>query len=123
MERLPLGNAAWATRAVSSGTGSGRWGCSDIPLLLRSRKLTTHELSAIYTPTAQDIQFATRATRTSQMRCNLLVLLKCFQRLGYLPALATIPEALISHVRSCLGVTLQQAPFGYETPRTLYRLS
>ena len=87
------------------------------------RVFTAHELSAIYTPTAQDIKFATRATRTSQMRCNLLVLLKCFQRLGYFPALDTIPEALISHVRSCLGVTLQQAPFGYETPRTLYRLS
>jgi hypothetical protein len=85
------------------------------------RVFTALELSAIYTPTAQDIQFATRATRTSQMRCNMLVLLKCFQRLGYFPALDTIPEALISHVRSCLGVTLQQAPFGYETPRTLYR--
>jgi len=85
------------------------------------RVLSAHELSAIYTPTAADMQFATRATRTSQMRCNLLVLLKCFQRLGYFPALDTIPVTLIDHVRSCLGLTPQQAPFGYETPRTLYR--
>lgn len=85
------------------------------------RLFTAHELSAIYTPTAEDMQFAARATRTNSMRCNLLVLLKCFQRLGYFPALDTIPETLVDHVRSCLGLTPQQAYFGYETPRTLYR--
>src|SRR5215471_12305096 len=34
IERLPWGNAARATRAVSGGTAVKGWGCSDIAILL-----------------------------------------------------------------------------------------
>src|SRR5215467_5286943 len=48
MYRLPRGKASRTTRAVSSGTGSGWWGRSDISILLRSRHLSAG--AQVYTP-------------------------------------------------------------------------
>jgi hypothetical protein len=85
------------------------------------RSYSTRELSEIYTPTPDELYFATTTARSDGLRFNLLLLLKCFQRLGSFPALDEIPEVLITHIRSCMGLHPDQAPFGYETPRTLYR--
>ncbi len=85
------------------------------------RTYSARELSDIYTPTPDEIQFATTTARSDGLRFNLLLLLKCFQRLGYFPALDEIPEVLISHIRTSMGFSPDQAPFGYDTPRTLYR--
>lgn len=85
------------------------------------RTYSARELSEIYTPTPEEIRFATTTARSDALRFNLLVLLKCFQRLGYFPALDEIPEVLVTHLRSCLGLIPDQAPFGYDTLRTLYR--
>jgi hypothetical protein len=85
------------------------------------RTFSARELSEIYTPTSDERWFAQTTARTQRLQFNLLVLLKCFQRLGYFPALETIPAVLVTHIRSCLGLTPDEAPLGYETPRTLYR--
>jgi hypothetical protein len=85
------------------------------------RTYSARELSEIYTPTPDEIQFATTTARSDRLRFNLLVLLKCFQRLGSFPALDEIPEVLITHIRTSMGLGPAQAAFGYDTPRTLYR--
>lgn len=85
------------------------------------RTYAARELNDIYTPTTDELRFATTTARSDGLRFTLLVLLKCFQRLGYFPALDEIPEVLIAHLRASMGLSPDQAPFGYDTPRTLYR--
>src|SRR5260221_4655180 len=69
------------------------------------RTFSARELGEIYTPTPEERWFAQTAARTDRLRFNLLLLLKCFQRLGYFPALEAIPAVLIAHIRACLGLT------------------
>lgn len=85
------------------------------------RTYSARELSKIYTPPPDEVHFATTTARSDSLRFNLLLLLKCFQRLGYFPALGAIPEVLIAHIRTSMGLSPDQAPLGYDTPRTLYR--
>jgi len=70
-------------------------------------RFTSDELHDVYTPTPEDLAFADRLARGARARLNLLVLLKCYQRLGYFPRLTEIPRPLIDHVRACLDLPLQ----------------
>ena len=83
------------------------------------RTYSARELSDIYTPTSDELRFATTTPRSDSLRFNLLLLVKCFQRLGYFSALDEIPEVLIAHIRFCMGLSPDQALLGYDTPRTL----
>jgi hypothetical protein len=47
-----------------------------------------------------------------------VVLLKCFQRLGYFPKLADVPAAVVEHVRDCLELPGDVA-LDYDADRTL----
>ena len=42
--------------------------------------------------------------RGDSQRLGLAVLLKCFQNLAYFPALANVPEFIVDHIRSNLGL-------------------
>jgi hypothetical protein len=55
------------------------------------------ELEA-FTPDPAEIAFARQRTRQPGPRLALLVLLKTFQRLGYVARLADMPDALVAHV-------------------------
>jgi hypothetical protein len=55
------------------------------------------------------------------MRLNYSVQLKAFQRLGYFPALKSIPSAIVDHLKKCLRLTDPALAPHYEHIRTRYR--
>jgi hypothetical protein len=55
------------------------------------------------------LAFAQQAVRSHTHQLSLLVLLKTFQRLGYIPKLSKVPTAIVSHIRSCLRLEPQEA--------------
>jgi TnpA family transposase len=71
---------------------------------------TVKELSEVYTPTPQEIQFAYAAARGAEPILSLLVMLKAFQRLGYFPTPGEIPGPVIAHIKACLGVGRDVTP-------------
>ena len=63
------------------------------------------ELAELYTPTESELAFARVQTASKEGRFRLLISLKAFQRLGYFPDAASIPTALIEHLRKLLNLT------------------
>ena len=61
------------------------------------------ELEA-FTPEAAELAFARQRTRRPGPRLVLLVLLKGFQRLGYVVRIAAVPSAIIDHVAEAAGL-------------------
>ena len=55
-----------------------------------SSALTASELQTLYAPTDEERAFVAAHTRGPAQSLTLLVLLKCHQHLGYLPALADV---------------------------------
>ncbi len=81
------------------------------------------ELEA-FTPDAAELAFARGRTRRPGPRLALLVLLKAFQRLGYVARLADVPGALVAHVAASAGLA-DAAPTvaGYDGTSYRARLS
>ncbi len=84
------------------------------------RAPTRRDLDALYTPTPADVTFVTGAARSANHRLTLMVVLKCFQRLGYVPRLADVPVVIAAHLRAHLRLPAD-TPLGYDSPRTMYR--
>jgi TnpA family transposase len=65
--------------------------------------LTQSELDEFYTPTEGEVAFVhqTAAGRTQQLA--LMILLKSFQKLGYLPRLSQVPGQVQVHIAQSLG--------------------
>ena len=61
------------------------------------------ELEA-FTPEAAELAFVRQRTRRPGPRLALLVLLKGFQRLGYVVRIAAVPSAIIDHVAAAAGL-------------------
>jgi TnpA family transposase len=97
-----------------------------------SHPLTQNELDDFYTPTKEELRFVHKKLRRSpekrklsstvyEQHClNTIVLLKCFQRLGYFPSLRIIPKKIIDHLREYLRIE-NAIPFGYKHTQVLYR--
>jgi TnpA family transposase len=83
------------------------------------RRPTAKELAEVYTPTVEDLAFVRGIARGPTPTLTAMVLLKSFQRLGYMPRLQDVPFAIIGHVRSCLRLPSDTSLD--VTPRTLYR--
>jgi TnpA family transposase len=83
------------------------------------RRPSAKELAEVYTPTAEDLAFVRSMARGASPTLTLTVLLKSFERLGYMPRLQDVPFAIIGHIRSCLRLPSDTALD--VTPRTLYR--
>src|SRR5262249_19817721 len=66
------------------------------------RSLSAKDLAEIYTPSAQDYAFVCQAARKPQLRLNLMVLLKVFQRLGYFPRLSDVPAIAVQHIQAAM---------------------
>jgi len=66
------------------------------------QRYAEHDLQAAYTPTDDEVAFARREARLPQHQFSLLVLLKVFQNLGHFPPLATIPLAVVDHIRQAV---------------------
>lgn len=85
-----------------------------------SRVFTSRELQDVYTPTDEEIPFGRLNVRHDTSLLCFLVLLKCFQRLQYFPALAEVPAPVVDHVRSCLRLP-PDLPLRCDRAKTLYR--
>jgi TnpA family transposase len=60
--------------------------------------LTMHELAQVYTPTHGDLALARRTARGPGPQLGFLVLLKTFQRLGYVLPIAEVPPVIVTHI-------------------------
>jgi hypothetical protein len=63
------------------------------------------ELEEIYTPSLHELSFAKERTRQAHHCAYLLILLKTFQRIGYLATFTGIPGLIIDHIAKCVGLT------------------
>jgi hypothetical protein len=69
------------------------------------QNLSTSELRQLYTPTLRELNLAKRTTRGGEgQQLTLLVMLKSFQHLGYIPNSEDVPEAVVSHLRSRMAL-------------------
>ena len=84
------------------------------------RLISARELAESYTPAAEEIVWARGRTHTEGHLLSLVVLLKCYQRLGYFPKLPDVPPLVVDHVRAALGVAADVVA-GQEPERTLWR--
>ena len=64
--------------------------------------LSERELETLYEPTPRERGFAEENTRSSQGRLTLLVFLKCYQHLGYLPQAEEVPEQVTRYLADYL---------------------
>jgi hypothetical protein len=89
------------------------------------------ELDDYFSPTQDEFRFirkklrrnpesATSLSTYKQHQLNTMVLLKCFQRLGYFPALRTIPAIVVGHMRKHLQFDSSICT-GYKHSQVLYR--
>lgn len=74
------------------------------------RNPTLKELHEVYTPTSEEMQFAHSVARGSAPVMSLLVMMKSFQRLGYFPRPKDILPIIVSHIRSSLHLSNDEAP-------------
>lgn len=90
--------------------------------------LDQKELNDFYTPTHDEIQFVRKNLDRNSAKIstykhhafNTIVLLKCFQRLGYFPSLRTVPKSIVEHIRNHLQIE-NAVPLGYKHSQVLYR--
>ncbi|WP_261560713.1 DUF4158 domain-containing protein [Frankia tisae] len=83
-----------------------------------TRTVSSRELQDAFTPSGDEIAWAVERTSTGQHRLALLVLLlKCYQRLGYFPTLTTVPGDVVGYVRPQLGLDASVAA-EHDAPRT-----
>ena len=80
---------------------------------------TTRELTTAYTPTAEECAFVERSARGASRQLTVIVLLKTFQHLGYMPSLQDVPEPIIAHLRTVLRLP-DHTVCGYDSRRTMY---
>ncbi len=66
------------------------------------KQITRHALKRIYTPSALEIAFVKKHSRTPQYRVCMLTLLKCTQRLGYFVFLNEIPRSIPKYIAGCI---------------------
>jgi len=62
-----------------------------------------NELAAVYTPTREEAALADHVARGDVARLGFIVLLKCFQRLGYFVQLRDVPSAIVKHIACTQG--------------------
>ncbi|MEM3094244.1 MAG: Tn3 family transposase, partial [Nitrososphaera sp.] len=82
------------------------------------RNLSANDLATIYTPTAQEYAFVCQAARKPQLRLNLMVLLKVFQRLGYFPRLSDVPPIAVQHIQAAMHLD-PALTLTYQASRTM----
>ncbi|MBK1991002.1 Tn3 family transposase, partial [Sphaerospermopsis aphanizomenoides BCCUSP55] len=76
---------------------------------------TAKELAELYTPTPEEIKFVKSRVRTPEGLLCFMVMLKSFQRLGYFSHPASVPVAIIKHIRS--GLKLRESVKSIPTER------
>lgn len=83
--------------------------------------LQTSDLVRLFTPTSDEIDWASSVTRSEHTRCHVLTLLKVFQTLGRFRAITGIPHTVVGHVARCVGLPEAHANEISGSRPTLYR--
>lgn len=91
------------------------------PRFATGRVLKERELEQFYSLTPDELNYIYKNIRGTEMRLNFAVQLKTFQRLGYFPALKSVPDVIIEHIKKCLGIFDDGITFYYKHDTTLYR--
>jgi hypothetical protein len=68
------------------------------------RTMPAREVADVFTPSAEEIEWARGKTVTAPNTLALLAWLKSSQYLGYFPGLHEVPGPVLAHVRSPLGL-------------------
>lgn len=68
-------------------------------------ELTPKELQEIYTPSAEELAFATDHANRPVVRLALIIQMKIFQRLGYFTSLMDVPLQIREHIAKACGFT------------------
>lgn len=68
------------------------------------RVVSARELAEAFAPTPDEAGWARGRTQNDQHFLALVVLLKCYQRLGYFPKLTDVPAVVVDHVRGKLDL-------------------
>nr|WP_041661395.1 DUF4158 domain-containing protein [Acaryochloris marina] len=68
------------------------------------RNPSDQDLSAIYTPTKEEMALAQHLTRSPQTQLGFLVMLKTYQRLGYAIKTSDVPAAAVRHIATIVGL-------------------
>jgi hypothetical protein len=84
-------------------------------------RLTSDELREVYTPSPPEIALADQVAKGARARLSMLVLLKCYQRLGYFPRPTEISRQITDHVRACLNSPVQPGEKLVYPTASLYR--
>jgi len=79
-----------------------------------NQKIRTKELDADYSLTNAELLYIKQNIRGGDLRLGFAVLLKIFQRMGYFPALDSIPESVVKHIRKQIPYIKQSTEFMYE---------
>jgi hypothetical protein len=69
---------------------------------------TAAELTEFYTLTDEELMFVQQNAKGNLQRLTLTLLLKCFQKLGYLPKVQTVPTTIIEHIAAPHNVVLKR---------------
>jgi len=86
------------------------------------RAPTPDELARVYTPTRAEVQLAQQVTKGPVARIGFFVVLKTFQRLGYVVPVADVPAAVIAHIAQAVDIPLATLDLrGYDTSGTRRR--
>jgi Domain of unknown function (DUF4158) len=65
----------------------------------RFRRLVTAQDLAFMSPAEDEVVWARARARSDEHLLTLVLALRCFQRLGYFPRLAEVPEIVVEHIR------------------------
>lgn len=68
------------------------------------RNPSNEDLSAIYTPTQEELALAKHLTRSAQTQLGFLVSLKTYQRLGYAIKTSDAPTTAVRHIATLAGL-------------------
>jgi uncharacterized protein DUF4158 len=63
------------------------------------RLITAHELHLFFSPTRDEVAWASEATDCDEHLLALLLMLKSYQRMGCFPRLEDVPEMVVDFVR------------------------
>lgn len=89
------------------------------------QSLTDEELNRFYTPLPEEIELAYDITDVKMSRLAFLVLLKAFQKLGYLPKIDQVPHQIKIHIAQKIGQPFSKRKLGNlsSSTRDRYRQS
>jgi len=85
--------------------------------------VSARDLAETFTPTAEEVRWACAKIAEPGARLTLLVLLKCYQRLGYFPQPDRVPPEVTAHVHARAAELVRDRidPPGRQSDRTIRR--